>query len=207
MTMAPRSASPVAIRACPQDTPSIPPWFAELILVARQLGRRGALDATREQVRLARGRAGRYDVIDIVAILVGYAVSGEPTLEASFDRLQPFARPFMALFGRDRLPHRSTLSRALAAVDGPCLEALRGCFDRDLAHHGVAGDSLGGLVDHRGHRLLVIDVDGTRQVARQRALVTEAASPRPRRRLAAVCAPGYLGHKRGEVVRTRTVAL
>src|SRR5262249_33527212 len=33
------------------------------------------------------------------------------------------------------------------------------------------------------------------------------ALPPPRRRLDAVCAPGYKGRKRGEVVRTRTTAL
>ncbi len=54
-------------------------------------------------MRLARGRTGHYDVIDFVAVLLGYALSGESTLEAFFDHLQPFAGPFMALFGRDRL--------------------------------------------------------------------------------------------------------
>jgi hypothetical protein len=34
---------------------------------------------------------------------------GERTLEAFYERLQPFAHTFMALFGRERLPHRSTL--------------------------------------------------------------------------------------------------
>jgi hypothetical protein len=158
-------------------------------------------------LRLARGRAGHYDVIDFVAVLLGYALSGEPTLEAFFDRLHPFAGPFMALFGRDQLPHRSTLSRFLADVDAPCLDALRQQFNHDLGQHRVTGDLLGGLVDHQGHRLLVFDVDGTRQAARQRALVTAPDYPPPRRRLAQVCAPGYLGRKRGEVVRTRTTVL
>src|SRR5260370_33741819 len=31
--------------------------------------------------------------------------------------------------------------------------------------------------------------------------------PPPQRRLSAVCAPGYMGRKRGEVVRTRTTLL
>src|SRR5215210_5666602 len=139
--------------------------------------------------------------------LLGYALSGEPTLEAFFDRLRPFASPFMALFGRDQLPHRSTLSRFLADVDGTCLESLRQQFAHDLDQHGFTEDLLGGLVDHAGHRLLVFDVDGTRQVARQRALVTAPEFPLSRRRMAEVCAPGYRGRKRGEVVRTRTTVL
>jgi hypothetical protein len=146
-------------------------------------------------------------VIDFVAILFGYALSSEPTLEAFFDRLKPFAGPFMALFGRNQLPHRSTLSRFLADVDGACLAALRQQFDHDLCAHGFSGDLLGGLVDHSGHHLLIFDVDGTRQVARQRALVSASEFPAPRRRMAEVCAPGYRGRKRGEVVRTRTTVL
>ena len=35
----------------------------------------------------------------------------ERTLEEFYQRLQPFAIPFMALFDRDQLPARSTLSR------------------------------------------------------------------------------------------------
>src|SRR6266540_7024367 len=201
------STAPVDIHTNPQDVPSIPPWFAELILLARHFTRRGILAAISSHVRLARGRAGHYDVIDFVAVLLGYALSGEPTLEAFFDRLRPFADPFMALFGRDQLPHRSTLSRFLADVDVACLEALRQQFDHDLGQHGVAGDHLGGLFDHSGHCLLVFDIDGTRQAARQRALVTALEFPHPRRRMAKVCAPGYTGRKRGEVVRTRTTVL
>src|SRR5436853_2027429 len=48
---------------------------------------------------------------------------------------------------------------------------------------------------------------GTRQAARQRALPQGPDLPPPQRRLQAVCAPGYTGRKRGEVVRTRTALL
>ncbi len=205
--MAPLPTSSVDIRTCPEDVPSLPAWFAELILLARHFTQRGVFDALNQHVRLARGRAGHYDVIDFVAILLGYALSGEPTLEPFFDRLQPFAGPFMALFGRERLPHRSTLSRFLADVDAACVDALRQQFAHDLGQHALTGDLLGGLFDHSGHRLLIFDLDGTRQAARQRTLVTAPDYPAPRRRLAQVCAPGYRGRKRGEVVRTRTTVL
>lgn len=115
----------VDIQTCPQEVPSVPPLFAEVVILARHFAQRGLLDAISTQVRLARGRAGTYEVIDFVAILLGYAASAEPTLEAFFERLTPFAHPFMALFGREHLPHRSSLSRFLADVDAPCLEALR----------------------------------------------------------------------------------
>jgi hypothetical protein len=64
-------------------------------------------------------------VIDFVAVLLGYAISGERTLETFYEHVQPFATAFMALFGRDRLPHHSTLSRFLAALNQGTVEALR----------------------------------------------------------------------------------
>ena len=197
----------VDIQTCPQDVPSLPAWFAEVTLLAQHLIRRGILDAVCEQVHLARGRAGHYEVIDFVAVLFGYAISGEPTLAAFFERLAPFASPFMALFGREQLPHRSTLSRFLADMDEPCVKALRTLFEQDCFHHGFSQEQTGGLSDRQGRRLMIVDVDATRQAARQRALTTCPAFPAPRRRLDEVCAPGYQGRKRGEVVRSRTTIL
>jgi hypothetical protein len=101
--------------------PSIPPWFAETVLIASYLRSHGLLEALNAQVHLVRGRFGRYEALDFLAVLFGYAISGEQTLQVFFDRLQPFAEPFMALFERASLPHRSTLSRFLAAVDSSCL--------------------------------------------------------------------------------------
>ncbi len=80
-----------------------------------------------------RGRRfGHYEMIDFLAVLFGYAISGERTLEEFYERLQPFAIPFMALFERDRLPSRSTLSRFLAALTKEPVEALRTLFLDDL---------------------------------------------------------------------------
>jgi hypothetical protein len=45
------------------------------------------------QVHLVRGRFGRYEAIDFLALLFGYAISGERTLQAYFERLSPFAAP------------------------------------------------------------------------------------------------------------------
>lgn len=191
----------VEIQTTPTERPSVPPWFAETVILARHFLQQGLLEAIAQEVRLVRGRFGHYEVLDFVAVLLGYAVSGEATLEAFFARLAPCATAFMALFGRTRLPHRSTLSRFLAALDQPCLEALRHLFEQDLF---CQQDGRGGLWDRIGQRWLLFDVDGTRQAARQRALPTTADLPAPRRRFRAVCAPGYLGDKRGEVVRTRT---
>ena len=200
--------SPVTIQVSAQSVPSTPCWFGEVALIAHYLLRQGVLSAIEEQVRFARRRFGRYEVIDFVAVLLGYAISGERTLETFYERVQPFANAFMALFGRERLPHRSTLSRFLAALDQATVEALRARFLTDLlARPLVKEEKPGGLWDREGTHWLVFDVDGTRQAARQRALPCTPDLPPAQRRLDAVCAPGYLGRKRGEVVRTRTTVL
>jgi hypothetical protein len=197
----------VQTSATPQ--PAVPPWFAETILLAQYLRAHGLLEAMTRQVRLVlvRGRFGQYEVLDFLALLFGYAISGERTLQAYFERLNPFAAPFMAVFERGALPHRATLSRFLAAVDGPGVDALRALVASSSWTWGWTPETIGGLWDRAGHRLLVFDIDGTREAARQRALPRTATLPPPKRRLDAICAPGYKGRRRGEVVRTRTTVL
>lgn len=125
--------SPISIQTSAQSVPSTPDWFGEVTLISRSLHRQGVLTAIEEYVRFARRRFGRYEVIDFVAVLFGYAVSGERTLEAFYEHLHPWADAFMALFGRDRLPARATLSRFLAALDQTAVESLRTLFLKDGA--------------------------------------------------------------------------
>jgi hypothetical protein len=136
--------------------------MGEMAAFAQVLTHTGIWKTIAEQVRFARARFGHYDLIDFVAVLIGYIISGEPTLQAFYERLAPWASPFMALFGRNRLPHRSTLSRFLAALDQSTVEALRTLFDKDLLAR-IPFPSLGGLSDRTGAGFLVVDVDGTRQ--------------------------------------------
>lgn len=108
-------------------------------MVAQYLQHRGVLSMIEEQVRFARRRFGHYDLIDFVVVLLGYAISGERTLEVFYESVHPFAVPFMALFGRERLPHRSTLSRFLTALNQAAVEVLRTEFlrpDRSTAGEG-----------------------------------------------------------------------
>ena len=200
--------SAVTIQTSSQSVPSTPAWLGEVTLIAHHLHRQGVFAAVEEQVRFARRRFGHYEVIDFVAVLLGYAISGERTLEAFYECLQPVAAPFMALFGRERLPHRSTLSRFLAALEQAPVEALRTVFLDDLLARPLEKEEkTGGLWDRQGNRWVVFDVDGTRQAARQRALPCTPDLPPAHRRLDKVCAPGYLGRRRGEIVRTRTTVL
>ena len=111
-------------------------------------------------------------------------------MQAYFDRVKPFAGPFMALFERTRLPHRTTLSRFLAAVDPSCLEAVRTLFVVSCLTWGWTQETRGGGWDRAGRRSLVFESDGTREAARQRTLPSDPTLPPPRRRLERVCGPG-----------------
>jgi hypothetical protein len=196
----------VYIQTSSESVPSTPSWFGEVALIIPYLRKQGVLSAISSQVRFARRRFGHYEVIDFLAVLFGYAISGERTLEAFYEGLLPLAQPFMALFDRERLPSRSALSRFLASLTWTATEALRTLFLADLLARPLDKERhTGTLVDRAGTELVVFDIDGTREAARQRALPKTEELPAPQRRLHKVCAPGYTGRKRGEVVRTRTV--
>src|SRR6266851_1578771 len=168
----------VFIETSSKSVPSTPSWFGEVALIIPYLGKQGVLNA----------------------------ISGERTLEGFYERLLPLAHPFMALFDRERLPSRSALSRFLASLTWEATEALRTLFLADLLARPLDNERhTGTLVDRAGNERVVFDIDGTREAARQRALPKTEELPAPQRRLIKVCAPGYTGRKRGEVVRTRTV--
>ena len=147
----------IEVQTSSLDRPSVPAWFGEVALIAHTLTRLGLLAETSERVRFARKRFGTFEVLDFVVVLMGYAISGEPTLAAFYERLQPFATAFMALFGRTQLPHRSTLSRFLAALDQASVEALRSVFLQDALAHPGPSEGVGGLWDRQGQRWVVFE--------------------------------------------------
>ncbi len=198
--------STVIIQTSSHSVPSTPSWFGEVVLIIEHLRKQGVLTKLSERVRFRRRRFEQYEVIDFLAVLFGYAISGERTLEAFYQRLQPFAVPFMALFERERLPARSTLSRFLMALTQAPVESLRSLFLDDLLSRPLSKEGqTGGLLDREGTTRIVFDIDGTREAARQRSLPQTEELPPAFRRLDEICAPGYTGRKRGEIVRTRTV--
>ena len=160
----------VHVQIAPTSVPSTPSWLGEVAVVAHVFSQLGLQKAIEERVRFARARMGDYEVIDFVVMLLGYAVSGERTLQAFYQRLLPFAEPFMALFGRANLPHPATLSRFLAALDQAPVEALRTLFQEDLVARSAFASPPGGVWDRLGSHWTVVDVDGTKQAVRQRAL-------------------------------------
>ena len=80
--------SSVIIQTSSQSISSTPSWFGEVAVIAQLLRHVGMLTTIEEQVRFARRRFGYYDVIDFVVVLLGYAMSGERTLEAFYERVQ-----------------------------------------------------------------------------------------------------------------------
>src|SRR6202049_869370 len=171
--------SSLSIQTSADPIASVPAWFGEVALIAHTLTRLGVLSDISERVRFTRKRFGTFEVIDFVVMLMGYAISGKPTLKAYYERLQPFSTAFMALFGRNQLPHRATLSRFLAALDEPFVEALRTVFLHDALARLGPGANVGGLWDRQGTPWRVFDIDGTRQAARQRALPQGPDLPPP----------------------------
>ncbi len=146
-------------------------------------------------------RAGFFEVCDFVLLLLVYATSHADTLKTFFHDLRPCKSLLPVVWARLRLPSRSALSRFLAAVTAPAVEALRTLLFEDLLAHGLTGPYVGGLVDRVAQRHVLFDVDGTHQVARQRQVVGGDERPPVRRRLAALCGRGYHGRHRGDVTR------
>jgi hypothetical protein len=48
----------IEVQTSPVDRPSVPAWFAEVVIIAQHLATTGLLDAFAHQVRLVRGRFG-----------------------------------------------------------------------------------------------------------------------------------------------------
>jgi hypothetical protein len=68
-----------------------PSWLGEVVLVASHLRTQEILNKISKRVRFARRRFGQYDVLDFLAVLFGYAISGERTVEAFYEAVHPFA--------------------------------------------------------------------------------------------------------------------
>jgi hypothetical protein len=83
----------IEIHTTTEERSSVPAWFAEVVMVAGHLREKGLLEAFAQQIHLVRGRFGRYEPLDFLAVLIGYAISGERTLADFFDRVAPLRRP------------------------------------------------------------------------------------------------------------------
>ena len=115
----------VTIQVNPTSAPSTPSWMGEVAALAHVLTHVGLLNAIQDHVPFARARFGQYDTIDFVVVLLGYALSGEATLESFYERLAPFADVFMALFEEDLLQRTPPFPSAFRGV-GSVRSTVRG---------------------------------------------------------------------------------
>lgn len=143
----------------------------EVAAFAHILTQVGIISAIEEHVHFARARFGTYDTLDFVLVFFCYALSREPTLTSFYEQLAPFRQIYLLLFHRKQLPSHSALSRFLASLNEQTVEALRTQFLSDLFERATPFfPTRAGLWDRLDQQYVVMDVDGTRQAARQRAL-------------------------------------
>lgn len=197
------SNSSISIIASEKQQPATPEWFAEVVLIAHLWAQSGMVAALPQQVKVARGRMGDYEVVDFTILLLAYAISEELTLHKFFQQLLPVSAALSALWQRDKPPSASALSRFLNAITDQAVTQLRKLLFQDLLSNGCALEQMGGLYDRTGARQIIFDIDATKDAARQRRLPSSADYP-PARRRRSNYGPGYAGRKRGEVVRSRT---
>lgn len=76
----------IEVQTSPVDRSSVPAWFAEVVILSQHLATKGMLATFAQQIRLVRGRFGSYEPLDFLALLIGYAISGERTLADFFQR-------------------------------------------------------------------------------------------------------------------------
>ncbi len=120
----------VRIQTSAESQPATPSWLGEVVLVASHLQKQGILNKICERVRFARRRFGRYDVLDFLAVLFGYAISGERTLEAFYKAVHPFAVPNVRLVRARQLAcsldAQPLFSRVARRAGGSSADALSG---------------------------------------------------------------------------------
>lgn len=111
------------------DEPTAPAWATEAIILARAWWSEWSLLGLVERVRLERGRAGTFDLIDFVLVLLAYQVSNARTIKDFYRQMRGGLDTALAsVWSRSRLPSRSALSRALGAATATTVESLRELF-------------------------------------------------------------------------------
>ena len=122
---------------------------------------------------MPRRRFGQYEVIDFLAVQIALrASSANADFQLSTRDCGPLRSPTCALFDRDRLRARSTLSRDFSALTkepgrapcAPCFSTI--CERSPLSRR----EATGGLVDREGGTRVIFDIDGTREAAPQSLL-------------------------------------
>ena len=127
----------IEVQTSPEDRPSVPEWFAEVVMIARHLATKGLIEAFAQQVRLVRGRFGSYEPIDFLGPLVGYALSGERTLADFFERVDAARHISFEIFAVADQQHDFVFRAAIG---------LRQHVARDAQRRADVGAALGNLL-------------------------------------------------------------
>ena len=105
-----------------------PPWLTEAIVALRALWACWLPLPLVERVRVERGRAGTFEVLDFVLVLLIYAVSGARTLKELYKQGTPFMSVLAGTWLRNAWPSRSALSRFLGDISPVAVEEMRTLF-------------------------------------------------------------------------------
>ena len=111
-----KASTGVVVEAGRESALRMPSWFGEAVLFGKYWLDSGLVGYLEEEVRVERGRMGQYEVMDLVLLLLSYAMSGERTIADFYRALSPVKEVLMSQWGRDRCPSASSLSRFLGCV-------------------------------------------------------------------------------------------
>jgi len=177
----------------------LPDLFAEGAALVHYLAEGRFFDAVQERLKV--DRSSGYAGVDAVLLLVYYFAASMQVGLNGFDKLVGHHRDRLGALGERRgLPTQSSMSRLLGdmvqgdvATFGSWL--LRGAVGiyEVLRHPSVL------FIDACGRPWHVFHYDPTKIVLRGRALPEGGDLAPAHRRTATFAAPGYTGHKRGEV--------
>jgi hypothetical protein len=176
-------------------------------IIAQYLARKGRLEAFAHEVRLVRGRFGTYEPIDFLALLLGYAISGERTLADFFEPLAPLR---LSLHGSVR-PQKSASSLQLEPLASlmwivpVCKLFVAFSSSIVLQRDGLRRPSVESSIGRVAATSSLLSMPHARQLGLEACPLIHPCLPLDADWMRNV-APGHSGRKRGEVVRTRTVA-
>lgn len=174
-------------------------WMREYALLMELFRCWGVATAMEEHVFIKRKDG--YGAVDLLAFATALFCAGARGVNGFSRKVREEGLgPTLAeLASRKNLGTQASMSQLLSSVDQENCAAFREhVLTLPVARAPAAFCDVTSVVDSRGERWLVVDLDGVVTAYRERALPEGPEVPQPRRRAAAVARPGYPGRKRGE---------
>lgn len=192
------------VTTAPRVRTVLPEWLRVGVGLLLHLVRRGVWQELAQRLRVQR--PGGYVGIDAVLFLLLFFAAGPSGgLKAFARRAGPFGAALAALGKRKSLPTQSAISRLLDAMELQQVRAVgRWMLCEATDALSVVRHAAMQTFDALGQAWHVLDYDPTKTVLRKRGLPEGEDMPPPRRHTDGFAAPGYSGHKRGEVQVSRS---